>query len=418
MLQILITNQHTANFGDDAAGVAMALQIRQQFPDGVLHFVYNWPWEGKSLSIPFHDEKTLHHEELIIRKTDLFDAVLYVASKFIPLIKLHGKAITDYINLVREADFVIVSPGGSNIGIYQDWICLFRVLVAVLEKKRPIFYLNSIGKSGNFVFDTIAKFILKRSQVFVREKKSHQDLKKWGICNVRGVDTAFSLSNETNHLTKTFNTQVVNEESKSIIFIPTRLGSWHPLYQKMNLRQKINQEILPSLITFSQKNNLKIAILPHLYGVLSEQKFLKKIHDTFLELGLTENNLRLLENINTFRDYENCIAHSKLVVSMRYHGVILSIKNGIPFISLAYENKMKEACMYSEMLNFNFNLSDDNFKQQDLVKSYEEAYKNRDEISQLLNNKLPILSELSKLPIGYLYLKRFDLNLPSQPLSS
>ena len=39
MLKILVINQHTANFGDDAAGVAMAIQLHQQFPDAELHFV-------------------------------------------------------------------------------------------------------------------------------------------------------------------------------------------------------------------------------------------------------------------------------------------------------------------------------------------------------------------------------------------
>lgn len=408
MLKILIVNQHTANFGDDTAGVAMATQLHRQFPEAELHFVYNWPWEkDKFLAIPYEKDKTFHHQEIIIQKTDLSDAIRYIFTKFFPIsFKNHSQTtVTAYVNLVRESDFVIVSPGGSNIGIYQDWICLFRVLVAVLEKRNPIFYLNSIGKSGNLAFDIIAKFVLKRSQVFVREKKSHEVLSQWGVCNVRGVDTAFSLSPSIDdHENVNFD---INK--KSIVFIPTRIGSWHPLYSKINVRQKINKKIVPSLITFAQKHNLKIYILPHLYSVLNERKFLQDVQNSFLHLGLEEEQVKLIENINTFKDYEQCIYHAGMVVSMRYHGVILSIKQGIPFISLAYENKMKEACQYSEMLKFNFNLSDDNFNQEDLVKSYEIAYQNQEKISTQLKSKLPILRELSRLPLTYMYLKSLDI---------
>ena len=180
-------------------------------------------------------------------------------------------------------------------------------------------------------------------------------------------------------------------DEESIVFIPTRIGSWHPLYNKMNLEQTINQEIIPTLITFSQKHNLKIYILPHLYSVLSENKLLQNIQDTFLKLGLKEDQVKIIENISNFRDYEKCISHGRLVISMRYHGVILSVKQGIPFISLAYENKMKEACNYSEMLDFNFDLTDDNLNKKQMLKSYELAYQNREAISKHLKNKLPIL---------------------------
>lgn len=301
---------------------------------------------------------------------------------------------------------MIVSPGGSNIGIYKDWISLFRVLVAVLEKKETIFALNSIGKSGNFIFDLIAKFVLKKSQLFVREGKSNQILNKWKIPNVRGVDTALSLAVDTQPSLK--EVKIADDDEQSIIFIPTRLGSWHPLCSEINLPQKIQQDIIPSLISFAQDYNLKIFIIPHLYGVLSEEKFLKSIYKTFIELGMDQQKIILLEKLESFRDYEKYIAHGKIVVSMRYHGVILSIKQGIPFISLAYENKMKEACIYSGMLDYNFSLNGDQVTQKALIEAYQRVYQNRQKIADQLLSKQSILSELSRLPITYLYLKSLE----------
>jgi polysaccharide pyruvyl transferase WcaK-like protein len=408
-LKILVINQHTANFGDDAAGVTMATHLRHQFPDAEMHFVYNWPWDkSKFVAIPYEDSLTFHHHEIIIQKTDLKDAIIYLASKFIPfIIQVKPKTtLSAYLNLVKTSNFVIVSPGGSNIGIYRDWICLFRVLIAVLEKKETIFHLNSIGKSGNLIFDLISQFVLKKSQVFVRESKSHEVLNKWGIPNVRGVDTALSLPADSHHLLEDIK---IDMDEESIIFIPTRLGSWHPLCRKINLPQKIRQDIIPSLISFAKNYNLKIYILPHLYSVLSEEKFLQDIYNTFLELGIDQEKIIFLENVETFRYYESYIAHAKIVVSMRYHGVILSIRHGIPFISLAYENKMKEACNYSEMLNFNLSLDSDELTQTALIEAYETAYQNRQEISEKLIGKQSILSELSRLPIACLYLKSLEM---------
>jgi polysaccharide pyruvyl transferase WcaK-like protein len=406
--KILVTNQHTANFGDDAAGVTMAIQLRQQFPDTELHFVYNWPWEkSRFLAIPYQDNQTFHHHEILFQKTDLQDAIVYVATKFIPFIRVKtNTTLSAYLDLVKSCDIVIVSPGGSNIGIYKDWISLFRVLVAVLEKKETIFALNSIGKSGNFIFDLIAKFVLKKSQVFVREGKSNQILNKWKIPNVRGVDTALSLAVDTQPSLK--EVKIADDDEQSIIFIPTRLGSWHPLCSEINLPQKIQQDIIPSLISFAQDYNLKIFIIPHLYGVLSEEKFLKSIYKTFIELGMDQQKIILLEKLESFRDYEKYIAHGKIVVSMRYHGVILSIKQGIPFISLAYENKMKEACSYSGMLDYNFSLNGDQVTQKALIEAYQRVYQNRQKIADQLLSKQSILSELSRLPITYLYLKSLE----------
>lgn len=133
-----------------------------------------------------------------------------------------------------------------------------------------------------------------------------------------------------------------------------------------------------------------------------------KLCSTFISQGLAQDKITLL-NVSHFKDYARCIAESTLTVSMRYHGVVLSIEQGTPFISIAYENKMLEACHYSEMLNFSFSLNNNDFSQQDLVKAYQNAYKDKEKISQKLKSKLPILSELSKLPIGYLYLRSLEI---------
>lgn len=402
-LKILIINQHTLNHGDDAAGVAMAQQIREQFPNAELHFVYNWPWAGSAVFIPYHNAKTFHYLTLIIRKEHLRDAIRYIFHKVLPILKLKNTFINEYINLVKQSDFVVVAPGGANIGIYKDWISLFRVLVAILEGKKPIFHLNTVGKSNNLIFNWITKYVLKNSQVFVREKDSYDQLKKWRIDSIRGVDTALSLPRKS---------IIKNSSQKNtdpyLIFIPTRIGTWHPDFKKINLKYKIDNIIIPSLVKFSRKNNLKIKILPHLYGILNEKKLLENIYSHFLSLSLCQEDVNLIKEINDFNDYDRYIAESSIVVSMRYHGIIFAIKNSIPFISLAYENKMKDACNYSGMSDFNFDLTNAHLREEDIVQAMEKINRNKDKISEQITERLPTLERLARLPVMFMYLNSLE----------
>ena len=393
-MKILITNQHTGNFGDDAAGVALALQLRQQFPNAELHFVYNWHPKTKCFPIPFSDNKAIHHTDLIIRKIPTWYFVRYLVNYFFPFIKWRHKLIKRYLDLVRQSDFVIVSPCGLNIGPYKDWDFLFRVFVAVLENKKPIFHLNSIGKSKNFMFNCAAKYTLKRSQVFVREKRNFNELKRWGICSTRGVDTAFSLpSDEYGASNKDIT------EGPYLAFIPTRIGKWHPNFREVDSEVILKRIILPSIVEISQEIQYKILILPHLYGVLKEEKLLEEIYKRLSLAGNGGLGVTLVDDVKSFRSYERYIANASLVVSMRYHGVVFSIKNAVPFLSLAYENKMKEACDYSGMSDFNFDVTDPGLRRERLVETAKTLKNNRDTVCEKMQRRAPALVQLSRLPV-------------------
>jgi polysaccharide pyruvyl transferase WcaK-like protein len=391
-MKIFVINQHTNNFGDDAAGVALAHQLRDIFPNASINFIYH-SYKKINSPIPFNDDNTNHYYDLLILREDFWDAIKYLMSKIFPFILYGNGPVKKTVDLIKQADVVIVSPCGANIGIYKDWIFLLRVLIAVLEGKKPIFHLNTIGKSGNVIFDTLAKFVLKRSRLYVREAKSVRELKSWGLHAEQGVDTAFSLKKRE---------EKIKKDKDYVALIPTEFDHWHVSFRKNGIDEEIRLKLLPDVARFCIQNDLDVRIIPHLTGALKEDALLKAYQNDLIKYGMSSESVKIEENVRTFYDYEDAVRHSKLVISMRYHGIIFAIKNAIPFLSLAYENKMYEACAYSEMINYNIWLRD--VKNISIYEKLHEIKENAIKIQSNLIKKSEILDRLARLPVQSIYM--------------
>ncbi|WP_414052814.1 polysaccharide pyruvyl transferase family protein [Macrococcus animalis] len=391
-MRICIINTHTNNFGDDAACVALAMQLRKEFPDAHLDFLYQI--YEPSNPIPFEDENSTHYNNLVIFKQHMPEAIRYILSKKLPLLRPLNGDVKKTASIIRRADVVISAPCGANIGIYRDWIHLFRVLVAVEEGYKPILHLNTVGKSGNILFDKISKHVLKRSKVYVREGKSKREMDKWGIECEQGVDTAFSLPDRNVDL---------NIEKEYMAFVPTKFDNWHKSYKNNPIDKKLENK-MKEVAEFVKENDLDIRIIPHLTGVNSEYNLLEEYKELLVEAGVNEKNIHVEKDCDTFWKYEDLIANAKLTLSMRYHGVIFSIKNYVPFLSLAYENKMLEACKYSKMTKYNFDIKKiDNV---DLKKQLNIVVKDSDKIKETLKAERENLRNLSQLPVQNLKLSQ------------
>ncbi len=128
-------------------------------------------------------------------------------------------AMREMARTIRESDIIFVTPCGASIGIYKDWPFLIRLLFCLYEKKTPVFYLDTVGKSGDWLFDHLAAKVTKKSKMYVREKASFEYLKSIGVVAKQGVDTAFSLP------------PLYNQRSDRKIGIVTTQLDWHPDFQ-------------------------------------------------------------------------------------------------------------------------------------------------------------------------------------------
>lgn len=396
-MKFLVTNQHTCNYGDDAAGIALLQLIKETFPDATVDVVYN-SHKGEDLDakVPYLKGWIVHRTDIVFWKDFRFGFLRFILGWFLRIpIKQHV-GFERYLEIVKSVDVVFVSPCGANIGIYKDWQFLIRIWIAVLAGKKVFFHLNTIRKSRSFLFDRVAKYVLKNSNVFVREKSCFDELRKWGVCPSLGVDTAFSLREET----LDSNTRHL-EDGRYLVFIPTSLG-WHPNFGKDD-SNRIFEVLLPELVKYANENELSILILPHLYGSLDESPLLLDVKRRLVSFGLDQDKVRVADEVSSVWMYQRKIKSAFTVVSMRYHGIVFAAKNAVPFLSLSYENKMREVCAYVGKLNLNIDLKKLNARE--LAEKLKEIGDSREAISESLKARSDFLMRKSTLVVDDLKLK-------------
>ncbi|MCC8228907.1 polysaccharide pyruvyl transferase family protein [Enterobacter mori] len=331
-MKVLIINQHTNNFGDDAAGYALVSELVNRGHEVAITYI----WNKNGTKIPFEHEKVTHYDSLNISRDTL-----------VKEFKLFMLDREGYFKKLKELsklyDFIFVSPGGANIGIYKDWTYLANVIVARMANPNVLFHLNTVGESNSKIFNWLSKRVLKKCIMFVREKRSFDFLRTKNINSSLGVDTAFLLPRHQKELS----------ENKILTFIPTQLSNWHVDFRSSNDGDMLKEQILPAIAEFANREGYTIRILPHLYSSEAESTFLNMVKEHLENHAATAY---IDGGVDSFFKYDERVNNSELVVSMRYHGVVLAVKNQTKVISLAYENKMKECCRYAGILSQNIDL--------------------------------------------------------------
>ena len=376
---ITIINQHTNNFGDEAAGISLIQTLLKKYDDILINIIYN----GNG-TIHLENEKVIHRVDYKLKNMGYFNILFKLFFH-----KFSGnEMMKKYDALMKESDYVIISPCGANIGIYKDWRFLIRVLFAIFNGKKPIFYLNTIGNSGNFIFDTMAKYALKKSIVYVREQASQSYLLKNKISCELGVDTAFLFDD----------LKTIRIEKNRIAFIVTDVTD-HKNFKGKKGIEIIQKTILPHLCDFAKKKNMVIHIIPHL-NTIEEQYFIDSVIKLMKEKFMFYDVIK--ENVETVYDYYENIAKSYFVVGMRYHAVVLGAKSNTPFISFAYENKMVEVSNYTNMKEYCirlYNDSDIKLFNSTGLKLFEAIDNNNSLIRKNLKQQNQKLMKLAKLPL-------------------
>lgn len=332
-MRTLIVNQHTHNVGDEAAGVALVQMLLASGVVERIDIVYHGPDR-----IPIDDPRVNRAEGVELKEVGALSLALYLIFRWGGL-GSGADALRRFRELVHAADVVLVAPSGANIGIYRDWRFLVRVLLVVLQGVQPIFHWNTIGRSGDWLFDRVARFVLRRSRLYVREEASRVYLEELKLPCVTGPDTAFALEPVS-----------AKVRADVLCLIPSELDSWHPEFRGVGANRLLLGPIISSIASFAVANDLRVEILPHL-RTEGERVFNGRVRDELLASGMAPEAV-LTGVISSFYDYDIAIASSRFVVGGRYHSVILAGKNFRPFVALSYENKMKEACRYMGMSDF------------------------------------------------------------------
>lgn len=379
--RITIVNQHTNNYGDDAAGAAVISRCLEDL--GAERVDVFYIWDRGAGGVPIDDPRVAHHHvqelsgERDMRPSFAVNALLRKVLRVGP-----PQGLRKLVQTASQSDFVLVSPAGSNIGIYKDWMYLFVLLNLVMSGVTPLFFQNTIARSNSRIFDRVARHVLRRSLLFVREKASQDWLASQGMSSYLGVDSALLAPNVP-----------AGPVRPVLAVVPTNLSSWHRDFRSGHDEQEWREMLAAEIARTARENSLEVRLIPHLHGPEAEPAELRKLAKELEVHGI----VAAVAEVAGLADYGQELAQAELVVSMRYHGLILAAQAGRPCVTLAYENKMMEAAGYLGQRGSALRIKD--LTADGLGRLLASTYANRQQIAEETRDAVRSASRIAEGPL-------------------
>jgi colanic acid/amylovoran biosynthesis protein len=331
-MKILIINQHTRNHGDEAAGLAL---IRGLYVKGYqdITISYNGSfqnWNDKC-NIKFKDIK--HLEPSPTKYSDKMIKAYLKAPFFLTKLGLFFfKDLRRELSIIKKSDYVISAPGGPNLGKYKDLRYLWRLFVAFKLKKKYALYSPSIGpfSMDDKAYLRLSTVVLKNATfISLRDNKSYEYAQNLNITFLKSIDTAFLECHDNAILPTEVNTLL---PEKYIVVVPHQLFKWHRDFFKYD--SETFDVLFKDIINKFVDNGHKIILLP--------QTFESRLNDEAYFQSLKLNNPYITVIPTTFPSdiQQKIIKGSEFVIGARYHTIVFSINNNVPFYCLSYEHKM------------------------------------------------------------------------------
>ena len=339
--KVLLINQHSSNHGDEAAGKALINSIG--FSNTEVSILYNTISEKAIM-----DFEIKFQDILLTKPINKISKFLLLTSFFVPLKWISiffNKQLKYEYELIKRHDVIISMPGGANIGLYHDWRYLWRLYVAIKLKKNVAIYSTSIGPFKNNLFRKLSKYVLSNVDFLsLRDAQSFRYADEMEIKYIKSIDTAFL----TQPIDKEFDLKSVGipfNEKGYVVFVANNLTAGHLTFK--NFEPEKLREIYVCIIKQLLKNNKNIVFLPQLFANGNDSNYFKKLITEFDD-SIKDKIIIVDENFSSDIQ-QNIIRKSLFVIGARYHSIIFSINNNIPFLCLSYENKMKNTL---EILGF------------------------------------------------------------------
>ena len=254
---------------------------------------------------------------------------------------IHGVSscgMLKFLPSILESD-VLISGGGSLLQDVTSFKSLLYYLVviysALIFGKKVEIFAQGIGPIKSKLGQLLTKFALKRaSKITVRDNKSQELLKNWGIGSELVKDPVFEL-------------ELSQKNSKGKVGVQLRS------YKGVNdlFLKKLADEVCKH---FSDKH---IVILPLQKSIDAEvcEKFAQILRENGINNISVQVGASLTEIIDTISDLEYLIA-------MRFHANVVGIKAGVKTLAINYDPKVEKLAQeYNLPL---INLDDEDFSEQ------------------------------------------------------
>lgn len=342
-MNILIFEQPTRNRGDESAHRGLVHKLISAYPEAriVVLFYGNEQSEVEDLRVVADN---VFYINIPLRCRTFSPARLYKLCMMLrmPRLLYWVPASRKYLKFIREADLIVGAPGGIEMGGFMGWSHLALLWLVKMEKKPLAYYGRSIGPfgTGSYFTKLFRKYSLELLNYFsfvsLRDAKSQQTALGLGVNYVETIDSAF-LRDETEAAPASF----MEELGKSgyFVFVPNSLA-WHPAY-KENYSYEDFKNVWVTLADALLKAypDYKMVMLPQTTFI----SWIPDGYNYFVEIRKSccdPERIVVLEEQYGSDIQQGIISRSRFLVGARYHSVIFSINQNVPFVSLSYEHKM------------------------------------------------------------------------------
>lgn len=287
------------NFGDDAILAILVRELKENLPDATITVLTN-----------------------TVERT-----ITQYGVNAVP--RMSVKAVW---KALHHAD-LFINGGGS---LLQDQTSLKSLLyylgtifLSNLAGAKTVIFSHGIGPLNSFISRFLTKIALKTcSHISVRDQQSHDLLKSMTIKSTITADPVWLGLNNNATVENNFNSLGI-DLSKS--YIGVNIREWKTL----------NDDILLSIANkvgdLSKKLGLPVLILPF-QPELDRQPSLTLIQ--FLERIINKDNIHFIDQALPPESWAALIKSCKLLISMRFHPLLVAMSNNIEVFGLSYDPKV------------------------------------------------------------------------------
>ena len=246
---------------------------------------------------------------------------------------VYSFCLKDIIKSLFSSDYLI-SGGGS---LLQDTTSaksliyyLGVIALAQILGKKTIIFAQGIGPIKNKHLEKLTAFILKKAEyISVRDEKSINWLKSWGINATKCYDPVWNI--ETPKVEKT---NIVGIQLRTF---PTMTED--VLNQLANLINNYYLDKEINLLSLQNKLDLEIC--------------------NKLKNKLKSNNVKVIENSSNDKIIED-LAKLDVLIAMRFHACLIGIKSGVKLLPINYDIKVEQLAKEFDLNCLNLNYTEIN----------------------------------------------------------
>lgn len=404
-IDIVITNSHSNNRGDEAAQRSMIDTLGQMLPGARFTVLTVWP-AGMQLQ---EEAEVLRTFASMNRSFPFFHLPFITVWVILRLVGIRWSFLDRRFQLFKalkrfvEADFLISSPGGPYFGdLYRSHEIgehLLHIFIAKLFRKPVMIYGMSIGPFRIRWRNALRRYLLNKVEVITLRdpisKEYLEDLKLTKPVVVVTADSAFQSKGGIGEarLAEVMAEQIGDRKERPMVGITPAGARWNfPGVDDVGqVMADYKRTIGAAIDHVVEKYDAVVVFFPQLYGRSSDMGLIESI----IEQTHSRESIRVLSNGLDSDIQQAVISQMDLMIGNRYHSVIFALKSFVPTVCIAYEHKSAGVMKEVGMAEFLIDIKDMSCDR--LIQITDDAWSHREEIRARLKPGVEKLQNLSRV---------------------